>query len=49
MTQSVITQNTVEVLIAKAEGVVSRSLTDMEKALMEYAVEQIRLGLVEVN
>ena len=49
MTQSVITENTLEVLVAKAESVISRQLTEMEKALVEYAIEQVRLGLVEVK
>lgn len=49
MTQSVITQDTAVVLIAKAEAVIDRPLTEMEKALVEYAIDQVRLGLVEVN
>ena len=46
MTQSVITPETAVVLVARAEGVISRQLTEMEKALLEYAIDQIRLGLV---
>jgi hypothetical protein len=49
MNQSVITENTLELIVSKAQGIVDRPLTDMEKALMEYAIEQVRLGLVEVN
>jgi hypothetical protein len=49
MKQSVITPETLDLLVAKAEGVISRKLDDMEKALMEYAIDQIRLGLVEVK
>lgn len=49
MTQSVITPDTAVALIAKAEAVISRPLSDMEKALVEYAIDQVRLGLVEVK
>ena len=49
MNQSVITPDTLGILVAKAEAVVSRNLTEMEKTLMEYALEQVRLGLVEVK
>jgi hypothetical protein len=48
MEQSVVTPETVGLIVAKAQGIIDRPLTDMEIALMEYAVEQIRLGLVEV-
>ena len=47
MKQSVITPETAVTLIAKAEGVISRQLTDMEKALVEYVLDQVRLGVVE--
>jgi hypothetical protein len=47
MEQSVITlDETLAVIVAKAEAVVERELTAMEKVMMEFAVEQIRLGLV---
>lgn len=49
MTQSVITQDTAVALIAKAEGIISRPLSDMEKVLVEYVLDQVRLGLVEVK
>ena len=49
MEQSVITPDTLALVIAKAEKVISRNLTEMEKTLMEFALEQVRLGLVEVN
>lgn len=48
MTQSVITDKTLGILVDKANSIISRPLTDMEKALMQYAIDQIRLGLVEV-
>jgi hypothetical protein len=47
MNQSVITENTLEAIISKAQGIIDRPITDMEKALMEYAIDQVRLGLVE--
>ena len=43
------TQEIADKIIAKAEKVVSRELTDLEKTLMEYAVIQLHLNLVEVN
>lgn len=49
MNQSVITADTLNRVISKAEGVIGRELTFMEEALVEYALEQVRLGLVEVN
>jgi len=48
MEQSVTTPETAGVIIAKAQAIIDRPLTDMEIALMEYAIDQIRLGLVEV-
>jgi hypothetical protein len=48
MEQSVTTPATAGVIIAKAQAIIDRPLTDMEIALMEYAIDQIRLGLVEV-
>lgn len=48
MTQSVITEGiTLDKLVAKAEGIIERELTQMEKTLMDYALEQVRLGLVD--
>lgn len=49
MTQSVITQDTAVTLIARAGEVINRDLTEMEKALVEYVLDQVRLGLVEAN
>jgi hypothetical protein len=49
MIQSVVTPETAGLIIAKAQGIVERPLTEMEIAFIEYAVEQIRLGIVEVN
>lgn len=47
MNQSeIVKDETLTKIIAKAEAVVKRELTEMEKTLMEYTVEQIRLGLV---
>jgi hypothetical protein len=48
MEQSVVTPETAGVIISKAQGIVDRPLTDMEIAFIEYAVDQIRLGLVGV-
>jgi hypothetical protein len=48
MKQSVVTPETLGVIVARVEAVIDRPLTDMEKVLMEYTVDQIRLGLVEV-
>ena len=48
MKQSTVTPETSGVIISKAQGIIDRPLTDMEIALMEYAIDQIRLGLVEV-
>jgi hypothetical protein len=49
MIQSVVTPDTSGIIISKAQGIIDRPLTDMEIALMEYAIDQIRLGLVGVN
>lgn len=47
MNQSVIVpQVTFEKIVASAESIVSRDLTEMEKVFIEYAIDQIRLGLV---
>jgi len=48
MNQSVIVKNvTSEKVIASAEAVIGRDLTEMEMVLMDYALEQVRLGLVK--
>ena len=47
MNQSLVTQETAVTLIARAETVISRQLSDMEKALVEYVLDQVRLGLVD--
>lgn len=44
MEQSVITSDTFGILVARAEDIIDRPLSDMEKALVEYAIDQIRLG-----
>lgn len=47
MNQSVIVKDvTFEKIVANAEAIVSRELTEMEKVFIEYAIDQIRLGLV---
>jgi hypothetical protein len=47
MNQSVITpEATLEKVVARAEAIVDRSLTEMEKTFVEFALEQVRLGLV---
>lgn len=48
MEQSVVTSDTAVTLIARAEGIIDRPINDMEKALIEYVLDQVRLGLVEV-
>jgi hypothetical protein len=40
---------TLEKVVAKAERVLERNLTNIEKALIEYAVKQVTLGLVDVE
>lgn len=40
------TQEIADKVIAKAQKVVSRELTDLEKTLMEFAVIQVHFGLV---
>ena len=48
MNQSIIIKNeTLEKIVAHAERVIDRNLTESEKSLMEFAIEQIRLGLVK--
>jgi len=49
MTQSVITDNTKGILVAKLQGVLERDLTAMEEAMVEYTLTQIRLGLVDLK
>ena len=47
MEQSVVVlEDTLALIVAKAEAIVERELTAMEKTMMEFALEQIRLGLV---
>lgn len=47
MTQSVVVKEvTFQKVVAGIETTVGREMTDLEKAFVEYAVEQIRLGLV---
>jgi nitrogen regulatory protein PII-like uncharacterized protein len=47
MNQSVIVKEvTQEKLVAKLESIIERDLSEIEVAIMEYAIEQIRLGLV---
>jgi hypothetical protein len=49
MNQSVIVKDvTLANLVAKAEGVLGRKLETMEHAMMEYAVEEIRLGVANL-
>lgn len=47
MIQSVITGDTAVAVIASAGEVIGRELTDFEKTLVEYALDQVRLGLVD--
>ena len=48
MNQSVIIKNeTLEKIVAHAERTIGRELDCAEKALMEFAIEQVRLGLVK--
>jgi hypothetical protein len=49
MTQSVITDETKGILVAKLERVLERHLTAMEEAMVEYTLTQIRLDLVSIN
>jgi|LauGreDrversion4_2_1035121.scaffolds.fasta_scaffold226024_1 hypothetical protein len=49
MTQSVITSDTLGILVGKLEQVVDRELTGLEKSLIDYTLIQIQLGLVEVK
>lgn len=49
MNQSVIIKDeTQEKLVAKLEAIIERELSGIELAIMEYTIEQIRLGLVNV-
>ena len=48
MNQSVIIKDeTLAKIIAHAEKTIGRELEDFEKTLMEFALEQVRLGLVK--
>jgi hypothetical protein len=49
MAQSVITNDTLGILVEKLEKIVDRELTGVEKAIVDYALIQIQLGLVEVK
>lgn len=50
MEQSVIVKDvTLANLVAKAEKVVGRKLETMEYAMMEFAVEEIRLGVADLG
>jgi hypothetical protein len=49
MTQSVIKDETLGVLVAKLSGVLERELTGMEQAIVEYTLTQVRLDLVELK
>jgi hypothetical protein len=48
MKQSLITKyETLEKIVAHAQRVIGRKLTESEEALINFALEQIRLGLVK--
>ena len=48
MNQSkIVKEVTLEKIVAQAESIISRDLTEMEQVLIDYALEQIRLGLVK--
>jgi hypothetical protein len=48
MEQSKIYKNvTIEKVCASAQEIIGRDLTEMEMVLMDYALEQVRLGLVK--
>jgi len=49
MNQSVITDETLGYLVEKANSIIDRPLTEMEKSLMSFALDYVRLGLVEVK
>ena len=49
MNQSVITKDTLGMLVGKLEGVVGRELTGVEQAIVDYVLIQVELGLVEVK
>lgn len=49
MNQSVITKDTLGILVGKLETIVGRELTGVEKAIVDYALIQVQLGLVEVE
>lgn len=46
MSQSVITENTLTAVLANVSAVVNRELTEVEKALIEFAIVQIETGRV---
>ena len=48
MNQSVIVKGeTLDKIVTHAEKTIGRELEDFEKTLMEFALEQVRLGLVK--
>lgn len=49
MKQSEITQDTQPLLVEKLEAILERNLTLVEGAIVEYVLDQVRLGLVEVK
>lgn len=50
MEQTVIVKDeTLANLVAKAEKTIGRKLEGLEFALMEFAVEEIRLGVADLN
>ena len=49
MKQSVITQDTHPLLVEKLEAILDRSLTATESAMVEYVLDQVRLGVVEAK
>jgi hypothetical protein len=50
MEQTVITKDqTLKAIVASAEKTLGRKVEPMELALMEYTVEQIRLGVAEMD
>ena len=50
MEQTVIIKDeTLANLVAKAEKVIGREVTTMELALMEYALEEVRLGVADLK
>jgi hypothetical protein len=47
MKQTIIKKDvTLKKIVAQAEKIISRELTEMELSILKYGIEQIRLGLV---